>query len=302
MPPDDINSQFLSAMRQAGFEPECTIVADGKLHRFRDWLDKPGARNGWYVLFPDFPPAGAFGCWKRGISERWSRSNFKANSLVSQRFSSIESVLAVEHEKRRQHAMDMWLKARPANGNHRYLLSKKVGAHGIRYLQAALLVPIMDVAGQLHGLQRIYHDGSKRYTFATNKRGHFYMIGTPGDNIICIAEGFSTASTIHQITGHAVAVAFDAGNLLPVAVNLRKSYPNYQLILCADDDRRVDGNPGMTKAREAAEFVGGQMVFPRFNTPHSSGTDFNDLFTEEGEASVRLSLTLQGGTQHVLHK
>lgn len=66
------NSQFLSAMRQAGFEPDFEIVADGRLHHFRDWLDKPEALNAWYVLFPDSPASGAFGCCRRGISEKWS--------------------------------------------------------------------------------------------------------------------------------------------------------------------------------------------------------------------------------------
>jgi hypothetical protein len=45
---DDITSEFLSAIRLAGFEPGWKIVADGKIHRFRDWLDKPGV--GMYFL------------------------------------------------------------------------------------------------------------------------------------------------------------------------------------------------------------------------------------------------------------
>lgn len=68
----DIHSQFLSAMRQAGFEPDCSIIADGRLHHFRDWLDKPETLDGWYVLFPAPLASGAFGCCRRGISERWS--------------------------------------------------------------------------------------------------------------------------------------------------------------------------------------------------------------------------------------
>lgn len=91
----DISNLFLSAMRQAGFEPECKIVADGKLHRFRDWLDKPGTLNGWYVLFKDLP-SGAFGCRQRGISERWSGLNKKcilvAQQLVPTENSSLQKV------------------------------------------------------------------------------------------------------------------------------------------------------------------------------------------------------------------
>lgn len=292
MSSSSIIAQFLSAMRQAGFEPDCHIIADGKLHRFRDWLDKPGTKNGWYVFYPDFPSAGAFGCWRRGISERWSEVNQNICTIVSQRFASIEKTLADKNPKGQKKANEVWQQAKPANGNHGYLLSKRVKAHGTRYLRAALLVPVLDITGQLHGIQLIFRDGSKRYTYATDKRGHFFMIGTPRENTICIAEGFATAATIHEVTGNAVAVAFDAGNMLPVAVNIRIFFPDYQLVLCADDDRRIEGNPGLTKARQAAEVVGGLMIYPRFTDQSSNGTDFNDLFNESGAEAVRHCIAL----------
>lgn len=91
MSSDSVITQFLSAIRQAGFEPDCEIVADGRLHHFRDWLDKPGTLDGWYVLFPNPPASGAFGCCLRGISERWSELGPDSVTLVSQRFASIEN-------------------------------------------------------------------------------------------------------------------------------------------------------------------------------------------------------------------
>ena len=94
------------------------------------------------------------------------------------------------------------------------------------------------------------------------------------------------AATVHQVTGYAVAVAFDAGNLLPVALNLHAVYPDHQFVMCSDDDRQVEGNPGLTKAMAAAQTVGGQVLWPRFSDPHSSGSDFNDLCLEEGANSV----------------
>lgn len=301
MSADSLISQFLSAMRQTGFEPDCKIVADGKLHRFRDWLDKPGTKNGWYILYPDFPPAGAFGCWKRGISEKWSGSNLTTNRLISQKFISIEKAMAEEHQKGRKKATEKWLKARPSNGNHGYLLSKHVKAHGARYLNGALLVPVMDIAGQLHGLQCIYRDGSKRFTCGTEKRGNFFMIGSPRGDVICIAEGFATAATIHEVTGHTVVVAFGTDNIQPVAINLRTAFTDYQLVFCADNDRRIEGNPGMTKAQQAAEAVSGLLVYPSFADQASCGSDFNDLFIESGAEAVRCCIALQGGTQNVSH-
>ena len=35
--------------------------------------------------------------------------------------------------------------------------------------------------------------------------------------VLVVCEGFATGASIHEATGHAVAVAFNAGNLLPVA-------------------------------------------------------------------------------------
>lgn len=65
-------------------------------------------------------------------------------------------------------------------------------------------------------------------------------------------------------TGCAVAVAFNCGNLLAVARALRAKFPAVRLVLCADDDIRTPGNPGLTRAREAARAVGGFVAVPRF--------------------------------------
>jgi putative DNA primase/helicase len=65
-------------------------------------------------------------------------------------------------------------------------------------------------------------------------------------------------------------VAFNAGNLKPVALALRKKFPEAKIILCADNDRFTPGNPGVSKAREAALEVNGRLYVPRFEDlgPH----------------------------------
>jgi hypothetical protein len=74
-----------------------------------------------------------------------------------------------------------------------------------------------------------------------------------------------------------VAVAFNAGNLGPVAQALRARFPTSRLVLCADDDVAVDGNPGLTNAKQAARAVN-RLVVPDFGENRPSGmTDFNDL-------------------------
>ena len=283
-------AHFSDAMQQAGIEPDCIICADGKLHRFRDLQDKPGTRNGWYVVFPDYPSAGAFGCWRRGISERWSGGKVFSKTVSSSRFELINHYLENDHRQGQERAIAMWTQAIPSNGNHGYLQAKVIKPYGARYLRGALMIPVMDTAGQLHGIQKIYRDGSKRFCRGSNKRGNFFMLGNPEGNMIYVAEGFATAATIREITGKAVVTAFDAGNLLPVMENLREAYPGHELILCADNDRQTEGNPGLSKAKKAALETGGRLVYPFFSNVVSQGTDFNDLFLEEGSGAVRVSL------------
>jgi putative DNA primase/helicase len=70
--------------------------------------------------------------------------------------------------------------------------------------------------------------------------------------------------SVYEATGYAVVVAFDCYNLLPVALELRAKYPAVRIILCADDDRYTAGNPGLTKAAEAAKAVDGLIAMPVF--------------------------------------
>ena len=65
---------FITAMEAAGVgpaEPIAQQLAGGELVRFQVAGDRAGRRNGWAVLHLDGIPAGAFGCNKRGISDKW---------------------------------------------------------------------------------------------------------------------------------------------------------------------------------------------------------------------------------------
>ncbi len=51
-------------------------------------------------------------------------------------------------------------------------------------------------------------------------------------------------------------MAIDANNLRSVAVKVRQHWPDALCMLFADDDRLTPGNPGISKAREAAIAAG----------------------------------------------
>jgi hypothetical protein len=99
-----------------------------------------------------------------------------------------------------------------------------------------------------------------------------------------VAEGYATAASIHEATGLPVAVAFDAGNLAPVAEVLKKRYPRAAFIIAADDDYLTEGNPGVSHAQTAALAVDGSVLAPTFATDRDGKkiTDFNDLHQIEG--------------------
>jgi putative DNA primase/helicase len=75
-----------------------------------------------------------------------------------------------------------------------------------------------------------------------------------------------------------VLAALNAGNLKPVAVACRQHWPSAEIIIAGDDDRQTNGNPGATKAREAAIAAGAELALPQWpeGAPENL-SDFNDL-------------------------
>ncbi|MBK6868500.1 MAG: DUF3987 domain-containing protein [Burkholderiales bacterium] len=287
--------QFRDAMADAGLHAPDTIHDDGKLHRFNS-SGRHGCLGGWYVLHGDGVPAGMFGDWRQGLQQSWCAKP-GTDMSDAERQAHRERVQAIQaqrdaEKKREQAAVSKavqaeWTQAPPAPADHPYLRIKCVKPHGLRAKGDALLVPMRDTDGKTWSMQTIAPDGAKRFTLGGRVRGCYYSIGKPA-GVLVVAEGFATGASIHEATGHAVAVAFNAGNLKAVAQALHAKYPKLRLILAADDDWRTEGNPGVTKAREAAQAVGGAVAVPVFSEGRvEKATDFNDLHRQAGAESVR---------------
>ena len=287
-----IEQHFQAAIAGAGLQPPDAIHADGLLHRFSP-AGKRGDVSGWYVLHSGGLAAGVFGCWRAGLTSTWcSREENTLTEAESsahrERIRAMRAQRDADEKQRQQNEADKagarWLAA-DTRCQHPYLTRKGVPAYGIRQCGDVLLVPLRDTAGRLHSLQTIDTEGDKRYR--GKKKGCYHAIGRP-QGLLVIAEGYATAASIYAATGHAVAVAFDSGNLLPVAAALRAKYPGLLLALAADDDHRTEGNPGMAAAAAAALAVGGFVVKPQFpaNRPPKA-TDFNDLAAIAGLGAVR---------------
>ncbi|MBV5338231.1 MAG: DUF3631 domain-containing protein [Deltaproteobacteria bacterium] len=283
---------FIDTIRNVtGGAPAYEALVPGKMIRFAT-SDRRGDDSGWCKLFED-RESGVFGCWRHGISDNWqsrkNRTPEEQAALMVQVQQAKAEVACIEEELRakcREKSAKLWEKGRDVEARHLYLVAKNIKPYGSKQLGRLLMLPVRDINGVLHGLQFIMPDGTKRFKSGTAVTGCYHAIGKPNGKIL-IAEGFATGSSLHEITGYAVACAFSAGNLKPVAVALREKYPDTVLVICADDDHLTEGNPGLTKATEAAMAVSGLLAVPCFSeTREPKDTDFNDLARLAGREAV----------------
>ncbi len=285
---------FREAMQQAGLVPPADVVADGKLHRCNA-ATMNGMNDGAYILHLDGRPAGGFQNWQTGAGwETWSYTNGHApptpaeRQAMRARAEQDRAEREQEYAKAAQTAAKIWAASKP--GSHPYLEAKEIAAFGARVHSDKLVVPIRNSAKVLRSLQFIAADGSKRYLPGGEKQGGYFVIGKPAD-VICIGEGFATMASIHEATGYACVVAFDCGNLDPVAKTIREKFPSIAIVVCADDDHLTSGNPGVSKASAAARAIGGKLAVPVFSgNRQDHQTDFNDMRSKEGLPAVKAAI------------
>ncbi len=272
------------------------------------------SQKGWFKLFTisldDGRPAlvGSFGWWV-GAGEVVHKIKLnvdgKSHKMSAEQREAVRTRMAAERKAQEAAAQriaercaakaDKAWRGQCKEGSRdqsEYLKRKQIEPHGGRFLPGGkFCIPLQDAERRTYGLQVIY-DQKKNgrdknfWPAGLAKKGHFFLIGGIPDRLLLIAEGFATAASLHQATKLPVAVAFDAGNLLPVAKNLRAKYKRAKILICADDDYLTEGNPGVTHARNAAMAVEGEVVFPVFTderqTDTKGPTDFNDLHLLEG--------------------
>lgn len=290
----ETRSVFLEYIRQIiGNAPEA-IREEGKIQRFST-NGKKGDLSGWCIWHGK---AGAFGDWRTGESHTWRSGHYQRLSKAERQ--RIEKQIR-QAEARRKHELEagyqrMAQQARadiqgylPATADHPYLIEKGILPHDALIDGQNVLIIPMYFNDEIVSYQRIYPmrlpDGTnKRFLKGGRKKGCYHPIGNKGTGDLGICEGFATGASIHEATGDDVVVAFDAGNLLPVAKVMRDKYPGRRFMFWADDDaRRVDrnGQPeniGIIKATEAAQAVNGYLSVPDFGPNRPEGaTDFNDL-------------------------
>lgn len=307
--------QFRAAMANAGLTPPDVIEGDGTRHRF-DADGRRGKKTGWYTLYLDGTPAGNFGCW-RTLPEGMNWCSQSRQDMTESEWQAHRDRMATLKAQREQEAIErhaeaasvsvtLWNASRECqDGEHPYLLAKGIKPYGLHVTTTnagpRLLIPLR-VNKELVSLQFIDPDGSKRFKTGGRVQGAYCAIGTAKtiDATVIVCEGYATGASLFESTRYAVAVAFNAGNLLAVAQAIRAKLPDATIIIAADDDHQTPANPGLTKATQAAQAVGGLLAVPDFtflgDKRPDGATDFNDLHQLDGGGSAAVARCIEQAT------
>lgn len=303
----DPQTAFADALNAAGLKLTGAPVMDGTLHRVAVDGDRGAQRSGAYVGYLDGRPAGVIQNFKTGTKINWK------SDLDAPMDKEAAARLAAEAAQRRQER-DQAIRAEQAEAaskavaqirdaqavtEHQYLSRKGVEAFGLKQdAMGRLMVPIADYEGKITSLQTIDADGVKGFLKGGKIAGGQHLIGdNDPTKPLYIAEGYATGATVHQMTGEAVSVAFNASNLLPVAEAAREKWPDRPIIIVADNDEALtrktypDGRPmpniGVEKAEAAGRAIGAAVVISPAG-PGGESADWNDHRRNVGqEQAVR---------------
>jgi phage/plasmid primase-like uncharacterized protein len=296
----DPRSEFLSVLTAEGFKVSGALTI-GKLCRVDGSEDKRGKKSAWYIYneIEDSHSAGhvigvgTYGDWKLNITESWcSRSDHQMSAAERQHYTAEREAMRVKRENERIHrqaeaakkAFELWSNAPACSNDHGYLKKKGVKASaGIKKGDDGRLIIPAAVNNEIVTLQFIDPKGDKRFLSGGRIKGAWYLIEGEND-IVYIAEGYSTARSVHEATGKTVYVAFNAGNLYEVTSHAKNSHAQSRIIIAGDDDTGTKGNAGRTKAEQASQGLDVECIFP------SGFVDFNDMHKAHGLPALKTYL------------
>ncbi len=233
-------------------------VLDGRVKRFgpkkKAWyrLRELTLRSGRSVV------TGAFGVWQGQnpntvpVTMEWEGITDEERAEAAQRQAELDRREQERRETARRFAANRasqdWKRAAPVTepASVPYLARKQIGGEFARVADdGTLLVPARRYqAGrrpELVCLQKIDASGEKRFNHGADLVGAASLLGTIARDetpVIGIGEGYATGQSVRLAEGGDMPfmVAFNAGNLLPVARQLRKDFPDTTLLFFADDD------------------------------------------------------------------
>lgn len=306
--------EFAQALKDHGLLLTGNPEMDGKWHRVAVGSDEKGQLSGSYRGFLDGVPSGSIMNYRSGDKAvKWVAAGRKIDPAELERQKKQAPArkekqtrdLEDQYKQTAKRAYGIYTNAAPAPADHPYLQRKGIPPRDLRMDgDGHLLVPMRDEKGFLWNVQMIHPDGTKRYLKDSRKQGLMHVIKGKGIPTI-IAEGYATSSSLHSASGHRVIVAFDAGNLEPVARTVREMWPKADLVIAADDDHQLEKetppkpNTGLVRARQAAKAVDGRVIRPPLSSAEIAKgcNDYNDIRQARGSKALADILAEQLGTK-----
>jgi len=285
-----LEDQVKDFIYNSGYDYPEIIYFDSELHRFSGRSDKPHDKDEWYVAHEwEFKEKiyqkVIVGSWRypdqKNVWNSWGQSNLEHENYLIYKEKEKKAREALEEERRKSEegAVKFLHDLSDLETAHPYLLSKgfDITFDGLKIYKDRLVIPKTDEMGKLRSYEIIDPDGSKRCAKGCVSKNTFYKF-TGTNKKIFIAEGFATAASIHLATGATVYCAFSAGNCKNVAAIAMYHNKNTPIVLCQDLGQAGD------KASEDCSKLGIETVKPVCN---GNGTDFNDMYQEQGEKAVK---------------
>ncbi len=275
------------------------VPSDGRWHLADLANDARGKGDGRIRIFPD-GQGGIVANNKAGTTKTFfvdSQRSLSASEQIERQRIAAELRANSEREQAKREARAserarVIFDEKPCPSEHPYLVRKGVPTHPDLCQMdgpdpwgrvGSILVPMrLSPYGFIQSLQFISTSGDKRFLSGGRKKGCFFELSqcTKPEAAAFICEGLATGLTIQQATGQTVFIGFDAGNLEPVARNLRQWYPSHQFIIAADNDCQTIGNPGLSYAKKAAAAIGARVMLPPCDD--GKARDWNDYAAEFG--------------------
>lgn len=295
--------QFISKLRAHGIDPGGPLVEGKWTHAACSCNPRKKGKEGKasYIYHADEPATLVWMCWDPDcpnnsggkLSAKSEKEMTQAEREIIK--ARIEADRKAREEARqqmertvREKAARLWKSGYDVSADHPYIVKKGIRPVGIKQVKEMLLVPMSATGrGEPASLQLIFPDGAKRFLTGTGAvPGSLFLI-LAGDNTapLYVVEGYATGCSVREATGASVAVAFSAGKLPAVAAVLKERFQDRDMVIAGDA-----GN-GSSKAAEAAQLIGGKVVFP-IMPEGIEGTDFNDLHKAAGIAEVARQLAL----------
>ena len=309
---DDMEAQLELVLQAHGFVIEGSLQLNGSIKRVRTSEDKSGQRSGVYCFkYDPVRPS----CWYRDhrndTEVQWwvyEGEQLDAATLAAAKAMSEERAEAskaarearyIHHARRCRQVYRLLL---DADSNHPYLVKKGVPVFpGVKQdRKGRLVIPLYDENGRIWSLQRISSTGMKRYKKLARKEGLFFVLSYQGtrlqdDDLVPMAEGYSTAADLATGLLKPVVMALDAYNMPTVAEKLSAKYPKATLGIFGDDDATKENNTG----RKIAERIVGERsafsAFPEFDPERQQQnplSDWNDLRVHYGKEELYRQLRI----------